>query len=395
MSANVPELRFSGFADPWEQRKLGEVAEIVGGGTPSTAVEEYWDGDIDWYSPTEIGDEVYADKSEKTITQAGYESCSATMLPAERTILFTSRAGIGDMAILRRSACTNQGFQSLVIGGWADVYFVYAMGPRIKAYAKRHASGSTFLEISAKQLAKADLCLPSLPEQRAVGALFSRLDSLIALHQRKHNQLSVLKGSLLEGMFPKPGSDVPELRFSGFADPWEQRKLGEVVAITMGQSPQGTSYTDNPNDAILVQGNADLKDGWVTPRVWTTEATKTAAAGSLIMSVRAPVGAMGKTRYDVVLGRGVAGLDGDEFLFQLLSKFEAEGYWFKVSVGSTFDSINGDDLRNAPIAYPHNASERVQIGEALGRLDSLIALHQRKLEKLRALKQSLLQKMFV
>ena len=176
---------------------------------------------------------------------------------------------------------------------------------------------------------------------------------------------------------------------------WEQRKLGEVVAITMGQSPQGTSYTDNPNDAILVQGNADLKDGWVTPRVWTTEATKTAAAGSLIMSVRAPVGAMGKTRYDVVLGRGVAGLDGDEFLFQLLSKFEAEGYWFKVSVGSTFDSINGDDLRNAPIAYPHNASERVQIGEALGRLDSLIALHQRKLEKLRALKQSLLQKMFV
>ena len=88
-----------------------------------------------------------------------------------------------------------------MIGGWADVYFVYAMGPRIKAYAKRHASGSTFLEISAKQLAKADLCLPSLPEQRAVGALFSRLDSLIALHQRKLEKLRALKQSLLQKMF--------------------------------------------------------------------------------------------------------------------------------------------------------------------------------------------------
>ena len=146
----------------------------------------------------------------------------------------------------------------------------------------------------------------------------------------------------------------------------------------MGQSPNGACYTDNPNDAVLVQGNADLKDGWVFPRVWTTEITKTAKAGDLIMSVRAPVGAMGKTAYDVVLGRGVAGIVGNEFLFQALSKKEAEGYWSTVSAGSTFDSINGDELRNTPVDYPRSKPEREAVGSCLSRIDCLITLHQRQ-----------------
>ena len=146
----------------------------------------------------------------------------------------------------------------------------------------------------------------------------------------------------------------------------------------MGQSPNGACYTDNPNDAVLVQGNADLKDGWVFPRVWTTEITKTAKAGDLIMSVRAPVGAMGKTAYDVVLGRGVAGIAGNEFLFQALSKKEAEGYWSTVSAGSTFDSINGDELRNTPVDYPRSKQEREAVGSCLSRIDCLITLHQRE-----------------
>ena len=162
------------------------------------------------------------------------------------------------------------------------------------------------------------------------------------------------------------------------ASSWEQRKLEEVALVTMGQSPNGACYTDNPNDAVLVQGNADLKDGWVSPRVWTTEITKTAKAGDLIMSVRAPVGAMGKTAYDVVLGRGVAGIAGNEFLFQALSKKEAEGYWSTVSAGSTFDSINGDELRNTPVDCPCSELECETIGDCLSKVDSLITLHQRE-----------------
>ena len=199
--SDVPELRFAGFAEPWEQRKLGDVATIVGGGTPSTNNDAYWDGDIDWYSPAELGEQVYADRSVRRITQAGYDSCSATLLPAGKTILFTSRAGIGNTAILRRSACTNQGFQSLVVNDDTDVYFVYSMTDRIKKFAEQKASGSTFLEISGKGLAAGEFAFPSRDEQTAVGSMFKQLDNLITLHQRKHDQLATLKKSLLDKMF--------------------------------------------------------------------------------------------------------------------------------------------------------------------------------------------------
>lgn len=182
---NVPEIRFAGFTDPWEQRKLGDVATIVGGGTPSTNNDAYWDGDIDWYSPAELGEQVYADRSVRRITQTGYDSCSATLLPAGKTILFTSRAGIGNAAILRRSACTNQGFQSLVVNDDTDVYFVYSMTDRIKKFAEQNASGSTFLEISGKGLAAGEFAFPSKDEQTAIGSMFKQLDHLITLHQRE------------------------------------------------------------------------------------------------------------------------------------------------------------------------------------------------------------------
>ena len=183
--SDVPELRFAGFAEPWEQRKLGDIAEIIGGGTPDTSNPDYWDGDIDWYSPAEIGGQVYADGSIRKITKAGYSNSSAKMLPANKTILFTSRAGIGTTAILRRSACTNQGFQSLVVEDGTSVYFLYSLSGRIKKYAEVKAAGSTFLEISGKQLADMDLLLPSLAEQCEIGALFQCLDNLITLHQRE------------------------------------------------------------------------------------------------------------------------------------------------------------------------------------------------------------------
>lgn len=105
-----------------------DIADIVGGGTPSTQISEYWNGDINWYSPTEIGEKVYVDKSEKGITQKGLEKSSAKILPANRTVLFTSRAGIGHMAILSKDGCTNQGFQSFIVKDNYDTYFLYSSG---------------------------------------------------------------------------------------------------------------------------------------------------------------------------------------------------------------------------------------------------------------------------
>jgi type I restriction enzyme S subunit len=159
------------------------------------------------------------------------------------------------------------------------------------------------------------------------------------------------------------------------ASVWEQRKLGEIVQITMGQSPDGSTYSEKPSDYILIQGNADLKDGWVFPRVWTTQKTKTCDAGDLIMSVRAPAGAMGKTAYNAVIGRGVAAIKGNEFIYQTLVKMDSEGYWKKLAAGSTFESINSDTVANAEIKVP-SEDEQERIGIYFKNIDNLITLHQ-------------------
>ena len=168
----------------WEQRKLSNIADIVGGGTPSTSNPDYWDGDIDWYTPAEIGEQIFANGSVRKITKDGLNHSSAKILPAHKTVLFTSRAGIGSMAILQRLAATNQGFQSLVCHDDIDPYFVFSMGDSIKTKAERVAAGSTFAEISGKKLGDLELMFPSTDEQKAIGNYFKNLDNLITLHQR-------------------------------------------------------------------------------------------------------------------------------------------------------------------------------------------------------------------
>jgi len=196
-------------------------------------------------------------------------------------------------------------------------------------------------------------------------------------------------------MMSESKKTIPKRRFKEFenADAWEQRKLGKEVQITMGQSPDGSSYTDIPSDYILVQGNADIKNGWVMPRVWTSQVTKKAEAGDLIMSVRAPAGEMGKTAYNAVIGRGVAAIKGNEFIFQSLVKMNFEGYWKRLSCGSTFESLNSDNIKNAEIMIPH-LKEQLLIGSFFENLDNLITLHQRKADKLIALKSAYLIEMF-
>ncbi len=200
-SAKVPEIRFVRFTDPWEQRKLSDLAEIVGGGTPGTNNSAYWDGDIDWYAPAEMEGQRYAKGSVRKITELGLQKSSAKILPAHRTVLFTSRAGIGKMAILQRPAATNQGFQSLVLKDGTDPYFIYSMGEKIKDMAEGVASGSTFLEISGKMLGNLEVMVPNLKEQESIATFFRGIDDLITLHQRKLEKLKNIKKSMLEKMF--------------------------------------------------------------------------------------------------------------------------------------------------------------------------------------------------
>jgi type I restriction enzyme S subunit len=197
----VPEIRFADFHDDWEQHKLGDLVTIVGGGTPDTSRDEYWNGDIDWYSPFELNDQIFLNTSKKKITKLGLKKSSAKILP-KGTILFTSRAGIGNTAILTHEGTTNQGFQSLVPNkSKINTYFLYSCSNQLKRYGEKVGSGSTFKEISGKQLSKMNIWVPKLNEQFDISSLINKIDMNINLQQRKLNKLKLFKKFLLQKLF--------------------------------------------------------------------------------------------------------------------------------------------------------------------------------------------------
>ena len=380
-----PALRFKGFTDPWEQRKLGDVADIVGGGTPSTNNPNYWDGDIDWYAPAEIAGQIYFDSSQRKITEQGYENSSAKMLPPG-TVLFTSRAGIGKTAILSKKGCTNQGFQSIVpYNDELDSYFVFSRTDELKQYGELVGAGSTFVEVSGKQMAAMNLKMPTtIEEQQTIGRFFKRLDTLITLHQRKYEKLVNIKKSMLDKMFPKNGASVPEIRFKGFTDPWEQRKLKELYFQ-------------------LTERNTDLLPYQKTLSV-ATMSFKTdgngAADTSLANYKRLRTGDIafeGHTSKEFRYGRFVLNDVGDGIMSPRFSALRPlhempinfwkyyihyEPIMRKVLVNSTkagtmMNELVINDFLQGSILVP-SMTEQQAIGRFFKQLDTLITLHQRE-----------------
>ena len=378
-----PDIRFKDYSDDWEQRKLGDVVQITMGQSP--------DGST------------YSDEpSDYILVQGNADLQNGWVCPRIWTTQITKKADAGDLMMSVRAPAGAMGktaYNAVIGRGVAAIKgneFIYQLLVKMDmdGFWKTLSCGSTFESLNSNNIKNAEVKVPITAEQVQIGNFFQQLDNLITLHQRKYDKLQNLKKAMLEKMFPKNGSNVPEIRFKEFTDDWEQRKLGDVVQITMGQSPDGSTYSDEPSDYILVQGNADLQNGWVCPRIWTTQITKKADAGDLMMSVRAPAGAMGKTAYNAVIGRGVAAIKGNEFIYQLLVKMDMDGFWKTLSCGSTFESLNSNNIKNAEVKVPITA-EQVQIGNFFQQLDNLITLHQRELEKLKNIKKALLEKMFV
>ncbi|MFH4442133.1 restriction endonuclease subunit S [Lactobacillus helveticus] len=376
--AKYPQLRFKGFTDPWEKRKLGEIFNYE---QPTKYIVKSTEYDDNFNTPV-----LTAGKS----FLLGYtdEISGIKNATVENPVVifddFTTGSHYVDFPFKIKSSA----MKLLSLDDNSDnFYFMFNTLKNIKYVPQSHER-HWISKFSSFEIYK-----PSQEEQQKIGSFFKQLDATIALHQRKLAKLKELKKGYLQKLFPKNGSKFPQLRFAGFADAWEQRKLGEEAQLTMGQSPNSENYTKNPDDYILVQGNADMKNGRVVPRVWTTQITKKAEKSDLILSVRAPVGDIGKTDYDVVLGRGVAAIKGNEFIFQQLGKMKLTGYWTRYSTGSTFESINSNDIKDAKIMVPVE-EEQQKIGSFFQQLDHLITLHQRKLEKLQELKKGYLQKMF-
>ena len=189
--------RLPGFVEEWKKARLGDFADVVGGGTPDTSNENYWYGNIAWFTPSEIGKNKYVYKSQRYITEEGLNNSSARLLPIG-TILFTSRATIGLKAILKMEATTNQGFQSLIVSNSNNTDFFFYLLDILDNVIKRKASGSTFPEISAKSLKNIMISIPSLAEQNAIAEILSSCDKEISLANRELDTLRKEKKGLMQ-----------------------------------------------------------------------------------------------------------------------------------------------------------------------------------------------------
>ena len=377
------KIRFKKYNDVWKNVKLTETAPIVMGQSPDS--KNYTDNPNDYI-----------------LVQGNADMQNGRVVPRVWTTQITKLAEKGDLILSVRAPVGDVGKTdyNVVLGrGVAAIKgneFIFQLLSRMKQsnYWSKLSTGSTFESINSNDIKSAEIYLPSPEEQSAIGSLLRTFDDLLASYKDNLANYQSLKAIMLSKMFPKDGQTSPEIRLDGFKGEWENKILSEVTNITMGQSPKSENYTDNPNDYILVQGNADIKDKQVVPRLWTTEVTKMAEIGDIILTVRAPVGDIGKTDYNVVIGRGVAAIKGNDFIFYTLEKMKMTGFWNRFSTGSTFDSISSNDIKEAIIQIP-TLKEQQAIGSYFSNLDNLISAHQEKIFQLETLKKKLLQDMFI
>ncbi|MFC4711141.1 restriction endonuclease subunit S [Enterococcus eurekensis] len=405
----IPQIRFNDFTEDWEQRKLIDVADILGGGTPSTTILDYWDGEIDWYSPVEIGEQVYVNGSQKKLTELGLKKSSAKVLPVG-TVLFTSRAGIGKTAILAKEGATNQGFQSIVPHKNAlDSYFIYSRTNELKRYGEIQGAGSTFVEVSGKQMAKMPILIPILEEQIKIGGFFKQLDNTIALHQRQYDLLIIIKQSYLQKLFPKKGRKYPEIRFEDFEKKWEQYKLGEIGKTFTGLSGKtkddfGHGYAKFITYMNVYKNAIAAVDGMDSIEIDPKQ--NEVRFGDVLFTTSS------ETQEEVGMSSVWMGNDNNIYLnsfcfgfrpdmkfneyylaYILRSPFVRRKFIF-LAQGISRYNISKSKVMDIEISAPE-LEEQNKIGLFFKNLDEAINLHHQNLENLKQMKKSLLQKMFV
>ena len=387
---SISKIRFKGFNTSLERKQIGEITTSFSGGTPKSSNKSYYEGDI----PFIRSGEVKSKQTELYISDEALKNSSAKMVEKGDILYALYGATSGEVAISQINGAINQAILAIKPNpGYSSEFIMNYLKKEKDNILEKYLQGGQG-NLSAAIVKSIELYLPSIEEQSAIGSLFRTLDDLLSSYKDNLANYQSLKATMLSKMFPKVGQTVPEIRLDGFEGEWENKILSEVTNITMGQSPKSENYTDNPNDYILVQGNADIKDKQVVPRLWTTEVTKTAEIGDIILTVRAPVGDIGKTDYNVVIGRGVAAIKGNDFIFYTLEKMKMTGFWNRFSTGSTFESISSNDIKEAIIQIP-TLEEQQAIGLYLSNLDNLISSNQEKISQLETLKKKLLQDMFI
>lgn len=409
----VPRLRFPGFTDDWEQRKLGSVSEIKTGpfgstlhaddyvtdGIPIITTEHFKNGDL----PTsknglpQVSDEDYKrlssyvlNEGDIVFSRVGSVDINALVMPSQRHWLFSGR-------VLRvRPDMVN------------DPQFLHTVleTETIKADIRSRAVGQTMPSINTEILNETLVMMPQLrAEQEQIGQFFYSLNKTITLHQRQLDNLKNLKKGCLQKMFPRNGESKPELRFPGFTDDWEQRKVSDLAEKTYGGGTPTTSNEAYWNGDIPWIQSSDVVDGkllGVEPRKWITQdglnnsAAQLIPGNSIAIITRVGVGKLAFMPYSYATSQDFLSLSklNAEPLFTVYALYKKLQSERNAVQGTSIKGITKDELLAKNIMVPQYA-EQQQIGAFFKQLDNLITLHQRELDELNQFKKGMLQQMFV
>lgn len=410
MSANqtkYPQLRFKGFTDPWEQRKLSDGTNKIGDGLHGTPKYSE-DGEVYFVNGNNlVNGQIVIMPETKTVTSN--EQSKDDKALNESTILMSINGTIGNLAWYRG--------ENLMLGKSAayievsdfDKKFIYAylQTRPVKDYYLNSLTGTTIKNLGLKAIRNTNICTPTIDEQAKIGVLFQNLDKTITLHQRKLTKLKELKQGYLQKMFPKNGSKFPQLRFAGFADAWEERKLSSISERVTRKNKNNEStlpLTISAQDGLVDQNDFFNKQvasrdvtGYFLVKNGEFAYNKSYSNGY-------PWGAIKRLdKYDMgVLSTLYIVFRPTKINSQFLVSYYDTTRWYReVSKNAAEGARNHGLLNIAPtdffntlLVVPKIVDEQQKIGSFFKQLDDTIALHQRKLEKLQELKKGYLQKMF-
>ena len=417
----APQIRFKGYTDDWEQRKLGEFGKATGG----TSIESEFSED-GIYKVISIGSysehSTYNDQGIRAIESEKTKKCvlnknDLTMILNDKT---TSGNIIGRVLLIDKSGVYvyNQRTERIEIDMKKyDPIFLYEMlnAPNIRDKIIKQAQGNTQIYVNWSAISLLDYMVPLRPEQVQIGRCLHCLSNLITLHQRKYDKLVNIKKSMLEKMFPKRGAKVLEIRFKGYTDDWEQRKLGDTNTFftdgNYGEAyPKPSDMTDSSEGIPFLTGG-NLKSGKldITDASYITkEKHKKLTSGHLVeddivIAVRGSLGALGYVNKEnsgwninsqlAILRTDKTEISG-KYLLQFFLSDIGQVELVKRQTGSALKQLPINAIKDVDIPIP-SIKEQTKIGEYFYYLDHLITLHQRKLEKLRNIKKACLEKMFV
>ena len=415
MSKKSPQLRFKGFTDDWEERKLGDYAKYRRGSFPQPYGNKEWydgEGAMPFVQVVDVTNKLTL--VENTKQKISKLAQSKSVFVPKGKVVVTLQGSIGRVAITQYDSFVDRTL--LIFEDYEketdERFWAYTIQKKFEI-EKLKAPGGTIKTITKEALSSFDVHLPKFEEQQKIGSFFKQLDETIALHQRKLDLLKEQKKGFLQKMFPKNGEKVPELRFAGFADDWEQRKLGEIANMhaRIGWQNLRTSEFLDSGEYMLITGT-DFQDGkidyskvhYVEKERYEQDKKIQISNGSILITKD---GTIGKVAYvenlpmKSTLNAGVFNLTvvddintSNLYLYHYLKGPFLLRFVNEESTGGTIKHLNQNVLVKFPIPLP-SYREQLKISAFLTNIDKLITLHQRKLDLLKEQKKGFLQKMFV